>query len=66
MLADGWEERCVGEIEVEGDLGFVTKPITDDADLNARLRSIPVPASDQYETEVNLAVLKWVDASRSG
>jgi SAM-dependent MidA family methyltransferase len=52
-----WQERRVAE-SGEG-FGFVTAPITD-AELLRQLETIPHPESP-YETEVNLAALKWME-----
>ena len=55
----GWQERCVAE---SGDgFGFVTAPITD-AELRRHLDTIPRHLSGPYETEVNLAALKWIES----
>jgi SAM-dependent MidA family methyltransferase len=52
-----WQERRVAE---SGDgFCFVTAPITD-AELLRQLETIPHPESP-YETEVNLAALKWME-----
>ena len=54
-----WQERCVAE---SGDgFGFVTAPITD-AELRLHLDTIPRHLSGPYETEVNLAALKWIES----
>ena len=53
-----WEERCV--VESGGGFGFVTTPITD-AELRRHLETIPRDLPDGYETEANLAALKWMD-----
>jgi len=53
-----WQERRVAE---SGDgLGFVPGAITD-AELGRHLEKIPRHRGGSYETEVNLAVLKWMD-----
>jgi len=54
-----WEERCV--VESGDGFGFVTTPIRD-ADLRRRLETIPRHSNGPYETEVNLAALKWVES----
>jgi SAM-dependent MidA family methyltransferase len=54
----GWEERCVAE---SGDgFEFVTTPITDAA-LLRHFETIPRHSGGPYETEVNLAALKWME-----
>jgi SAM-dependent MidA family methyltransferase len=54
-----WQERCVTE---SGDgFGFITAPITD-AELRLHLDTIPRDLSEPYETEVNLAALKWIES----
>jgi SAM-dependent MidA family methyltransferase len=53
-----WEERCV--VEYGDGFGFVTRPIRD-ADLGRRLETIPLHSNEPYETEVNLAALKWIE-----
>lgn len=53
-----WQERRVAE---SGDgFGFAPGPITD-AELRRHLEIIPRHPGDSYETEVNLAALKWMD-----
>jgi SAM-dependent MidA family methyltransferase len=53
-----WEERRVAE---SGDgFEFVTAPITD-VELLQHLETIPRRPGGSYETEVNLAALKWVE-----
>ncbi len=42
------------------DSDFVTAPITD-AELRRHLETIPHDLSEPYETEVNLAALKWIE-----
>lgn len=55
---DDWQQRCVAE---SGDgFGFATEPITD-ARLRRQVRKIPRPESGDYETEVNLAALDWIE-----
>jgi SAM-dependent MidA family methyltransferase len=53
-----WQERCV--VESGDGFGFITAPITD-AELRRHLDTIPGQLSGPYETEVNLAALKWID-----
>jgi len=54
----GWQERRVAE---SGDgFGFVTAPITD-AVLLQHLETIPRHPGGAYETEVNLAALRWIE-----
>jgi SAM-dependent MidA family methyltransferase len=53
----GWQERCV--VESGAGFGFVTAPITD-AELRLHLNTIPRHLNGPYETEVNLAALKWI------
>lgn len=56
--AGEWEEKFV---EISGaNFGFVTRPITDQR-LRARLAKIESPANADYETEVNLAALDWIE-----
>jgi SAM-dependent MidA family methyltransferase len=56
---DGWEERRVDAL---GDaFGFVAVPITDE-ELRRHLGTIPRPLNGPYETEVNLAALKWIES----
>jgi SAM-dependent MidA family methyltransferase len=55
---EDWQERRVAE---SGDgFGFVTAPITD-AELLRHLETIPRHPGSPYETEVNLAALKWIE-----
>lgn len=54
----GWQERCVAESDDE--FRFVTAPISDE-ELRRHLETIPHNLSKPYETEVNLAALKWVE-----
>ena len=54
----GWQERCVAESDAE--FGFVTAPITD-AGLRRQLDTIGGQLREPYETEVNLAALKWIE-----
>ncbi len=54
-----WLERCVAESN--GDFSLVDQPVRD-PELLDRLRHIPSPLPDGYETEVNLEVLRWIDA----
>ncbi|HMJ07091.1 MAG TPA: SAM-dependent methyltransferase [Chthoniobacterales bacterium] len=54
-----WRER---HVSVEnGEFAFVNLPVTDEA-LAKHLRKIPLPLPVGYETEVNLAALRWVEA----
>ena len=53
-----WQERCV--VESGDEFDFVTEPITD-AELRRHLKTIPRHSSAPYETEVNLAGLKWIE-----
>lgn len=55
----GWQERRVTESGTE--FGFVTAPITD-AELGVHLETIPGHLRGPYETEVNLAALKWIES----
>jgi SAM-dependent MidA family methyltransferase len=53
-----WEERRVAE---SGDgFEFVTAPITN-AELRRHLETIPLHSNGPYETEVNLAALRWIE-----
>src|ERR1700674_1479058 len=53
-----WKQRCVAE---SGDgFAFATEPITD-APLRRQTRKIPRPETGDYETEVNLAALEWIE-----
>ena len=54
-----WEERCV--VELGDGFGFVTAPIKD-AELRRHLDTIGKHLSGPYDTEVNLAVLKWIES----
>lgn len=54
----GWQERCVAESGDE--FRFVAVPITE-AELRLHLETIPHDLSGPYETEVNLAALKWIE-----
>ncbi len=54
-----WQERCV--VESGAAFGFVTAPITD-AELRLHLNTIPRHLSGPYETEVNLAALRWIES----
>jgi SAM-dependent MidA family methyltransferase len=54
----GWQERCVAESGDE--FQFVTAPITD-AELRRHLETIPHDLREPYETELNLAALKWIE-----
>ena len=53
-----WEERCV--VESGDGFDFVTTPITD-GELGRHLGTVPRHAKRPYETEVNLAALKWIE-----
>lgn len=55
----GWQERRV--IESGDGFDFVTGPITD-AELSGHLETIPRHSNGPYETEVNLAALRWTEA----
>ncbi|HWN94755.1 MAG TPA: SAM-dependent methyltransferase, partial [Methylomirabilota bacterium] len=56
--SNDWQERRVTE---SGDgFGFVTAPITD-AELGRHLETIPLHSHGPYETEVNLAALRWIE-----
>jgi len=57
-LEGDWKERCVSESDDE--FRFVTAPVTDAA-LRRHLETIPHASSGPYETEVNLAALKWIE-----
>ena len=54
-----WEERCV--IESGDGFEFVGTPIID-AELRRHLETIPRHPDGPYETEVNLAALKWIES----
>lgn len=54
----GWQERCVTESDDE--FRFVTAPIPD-AELRRHLETIPHDLGEPYESEVNLAALKWIE-----
>jgi SAM-dependent MidA family methyltransferase len=54
-----WQERSV--VESGAGFGFVTTPITD-GELRLHLNTIPRHSSGPYETEVNLAALKWIES----
>ena len=53
-----WTERYVTELE--GAFAFVDLPISNSA-LAERLRAIPLPLPEGYETEVNLAAASWIE-----
>jgi SAM-dependent MidA family methyltransferase len=53
-----WKQRCV--VEAGDGFAFATEPITD-AQLRRDLRKIPRPTLGDYETEVNLAALEWIE-----
>jgi SAM-dependent MidA family methyltransferase len=55
---NGWEEKLV-EAREDG-FNFVRSPIAD-PDLRLHLKTIPRPVDPKYETEVNLAALKWIE-----
>ena len=55
----GWQERCVAESGAE--FGFVTAPISDE-ELLRHLDPIRGHLNGPYETEVNLAALKWIES----
>jgi SAM-dependent MidA family methyltransferase len=53
-----WQEKFV---DISGaSFGFVTKPITDQQ-LRSYLPKIALPENTDYETEVNLAALDWIE-----
>ena len=54
-----WQERFV--VESGDEFSFVTASITD-AELRLHLNTIPGHLSGPYETEVNLAALKWIES----
>lgn len=58
-VGTGWEERCV--VESGDGFDFVTAPITD-AELRRHLEMIPLHSNGPYETEVNLAALRWIES----
>jgi SAM-dependent MidA family methyltransferase len=53
-----WEERRV--VESGDGFDFVTAPITD-AELRRHLETLPHHSNGRYETEVNLAALRWIE-----
>ncbi len=53
-----WSERLVERTSCG--FTFVDRPITDPR-LQARLTKIPFPPLEGYETEVNLAMLDWIE-----
>ena len=53
-----WQEKFVANSD-DGFV-FVTMPIVD-AELRSHLQKIPRNDNDTYETEVNLAALKWIE-----
>ncbi len=57
--AGEWMERHVDE--TGGDLIFVDLPLSD-AGISARLAQISSPLPEGYETEVNLAATRWIEA----
>jgi SAM-dependent MidA family methyltransferase len=54
-----WQERYVEESG--GAFNFVTMPIGD-PELRRHLETIPRPLAGPYESEVNLASLKWIES----
>jgi SAM-dependent MidA family methyltransferase len=56
--ADEWHEKFVTESHDE--LAFVGAPLSSAA-LRAHVKKIPAIAHGNYETEVNLAALDWID-----
>jgi SAM-dependent MidA family methyltransferase len=54
-----WQERFV--VESGDKFAFVTAPITN-AELRLHLNTLPLNSSGPYETEVNLAALKWIES----
>jgi SAM-dependent MidA family methyltransferase len=54
----GWLERCV--VESGDGFDFITAPITD-AELGRQLGTISSALNEPYETEMNLAALKWIE-----
>ena len=56
---DGWLER---RVTLAGDgFSFVRSPIND-TDLMSYLEELPSPSSPPYETEVNRAACRWIEA----
>ncbi|HEX7516858.1 MAG TPA: SAM-dependent methyltransferase [Chthoniobacterales bacterium] len=53
-----WQERCV--VESGDEFAFVLRPIIDE-NLREHLEKIPRHAIRPYETELNLAVLDWIE-----
>ena len=53
-----WHERFVER--TSGGFAFVDRPVTDER-LRERLATIPPAPAGSYETEINLAVLDWVE-----
>ena len=53
-----WQERLVDICD--SGFGFITKPITDPR-LRARLTTLPDPPADEYQTEINLGALGWIE-----
>ncbi|MEA3187558.1 MAG: hypothetical protein QOD99_1388 [Chthoniobacter sp.] len=51
-----WLERCV-----DADLRWIDCVINDDA-LRSRIAELPLPAIENYVTEINLHALSWIDA----
>ncbi len=54
-----WQERFV--VESGDEFSFVTAPIAD-PELRRHLDTIPRQLSAPYETELNLAALKWIES----
>jgi SAM-dependent MidA family methyltransferase len=57
--SDGWQEKYVEE--TNDGFAFITRPIGN-AELRLHLETIPQPPAGPYETEVNLASLKWIES----
>ncbi|MEY2496720.1 MAG: hypothetical protein QOD12_276 [Verrucomicrobiota bacterium] len=55
---DDWKQRCV--VESGEGFGFAAEPIAD-AGLRRQVRKIPRLEAGDYETEVNLAALDWIE-----
>ena len=53
-----WKQRCV--VESGDGLAFAAEPIAE-ALLRQQTRKIPRPETGDYETEVNLAALEWIE-----
>lgn len=56
--SDGWQERCV--VESGAGFAFVERPIGDE-NLGRQLAKIPCDLPSPYQTEINVAALKWVE-----